>query len=34
MATFNELVTAWGFEIKPEALKAMNQAEGALTMWP
>lgn len=32
MATFNELVTAWGFEIKPEALKAMNQAEGALTM--
>lgn len=32
MATFNELVTAWGFEIKPEALKAMNQVEGALTM--
>jgi len=32
MATFNELVTAWGFEIKPEAFKALNQAEGALTM--
>lgn len=31
MATFNELITAWGFEIKPEAARAMNQVQGSLT---
>lgn len=31
MATVNELVTAWGFELKPEALKNINTVEVGLS---